>query len=367
MDRRELMTAGVAVAVTATLASAAKAAASYGMTKGAPDIKSVGPLAFGPAGVLFVADPVGAKVFALDVGAGRAMAAQPVSIDKLDMRLAAFLGAAPADIAVRDVAVQPGSNIVFISVMRGSGAAAVPALVKIDAKGELSQVALTNIAFAQTTVEKAPGLDDKRTAGRQPLRSVTVTDLAYTDGTVLIAGASNEEFTSAFRRVAFPFNGAAQLNSLEIFHVSHGRFETASPITSFVPYGGAGSVLAAYTCTPLVQFSLTGAAAGSQVKGKSVADLGPGSTPTDMLHFRQGGEDYFLVANSRHPLMKVARRDIDKQEALIKQADHVGAARKELPQAGVSRLANLGDGHVLMMQQDPAAGLSLRSYAVETL
>jgi hypothetical protein len=394
MDRREVMTAGLAVALTATVASAGAAKAAdlgaYGLKRGQPDIKSLGPIAFGPPGVLFVADPANAKIFALGVGAGRAAKAQPVDIDKLDSRLAAFLGASPADISVKDVAVQPGSNTVFLSVMRGSGAAATPALVKVGADGVFSQVSLKSLPYAETDVEKAPGADDKRMAvrvlasgppstevklpggqtihiDREPLRSVTVTDLAYVNGTLLVAGASNEEFSSAFRRISFPFNGAHQLNSLQIFHVSHGRYETASPITAFVPYGPEGAVLAAYTCTPLVQFSMSDAAPDSLVKGKSVADLGAVSTPIDMVAFRQGGQDYFLVSNSRHPLMRVARDDIDHQDGITQKGDLVGAARKALPQQGVTWMANLGDSHILMLQQDEAGALSLRSYAVESL
>jgi hypothetical protein len=394
MDRREMMAAGLAVALTATVAHAAPEKAAdvkaYGLKRGQPDIKSLGPIAFGPPGVLFVADPAGAKIFALGVGAGRAAKAQPIDIDKLDSRLAAFLGASRDDISVRDVAVQPGSNTVFLSVMRGSGAAATPALVKVGANGAFSQVPLNSIPFAETDVEKAPATDDKRMTVqvlanggpatevklpngqvlhilREPLRSVTVTDIAYVEGTLLVAGASNEEFSSAFRRISFPFDGEHQLNSLQIFHISHGRYETASPITAFVPYGPKGAVLAAYTCTPLVQFSMSDAAPDSLVKGKSVADLGSMSTPIDMVAYSQGGQDYFLVSNSRHPLTRVARGDIDHQEGITQKGDLVGAARKTLPQQGVTWMARLGDSHILMLQQDDANALSLRSYAVESL
>lgn len=391
MDRRELMVASLAVALAGTAAQAAQASEKdYGLKKGTADLKSVGPIAFGPPGILFVADPVGARIFALDVGTGAAAPAQAVDIDKLDTRLAAFLGAKREDIFLRDMAVQPSTHAIYLSVMRGAGADGVPALVKVNAKGDLSLVSLKTIAFASTEVVKPPASDDKRTApvvaadsrmgkpmqipggpainlDMRPLRTVTVTDLAYVDGTLLVAGASNEEFSSAFRRIAFPFAGQDEINSLKIFHVSHGRYETAAPITTFIPYGSKGSVLAAYTCTPLVQFSLDGAAAGAQVNGKSVADLGAVSTPLDMVAFRQGGQDWFLVSNTKHPLMKIARSDIDKQDALTQKADLVGAARHELPQKGVTWMSNLGDGHVLMAHQDETNALSLRSYAVESL
>jgi len=391
MDRRQLVTTSVAVALTASVArAAAKPAggAEYGLQRGTVELKSIGPIAFGPPGILFVADSAGAKIYALDVGAGRAGKVKPVDIDQLDTRLAAFLGAKREDIFVRDMAVQPGGGV-FLSVMRGSGEAATPVLVKVAADGALLQVKLTNIAFAQTDVEKAPLPDDKRLGGRlttdsregatfklpngreirvvrEPLRSVTVTDMAYVDGTLLVAGASNEEFSSAFRRISFPFGGTEALNSLQIFHVSHGRYETASPITTFRPYGPKGSVLAAYTCTPLVQFAIDDAP-GVQIKGKSVADLGSVSTPVDIVSYRQGGADYFLVSNTHHPLMKLARADIDRQDALTQKADLVGAARQSLPQQGVTWMDNLGDGHIVMLQRDETSALSLKTYAVESL
>jgi hypothetical protein len=112
MDRREMMIASMAVSLTATAATAAQAAGKdYGLKKGTADLKSVGPLAFGPPGILFVADPVGARIYALDVGAGRAAPAKPVDVDMLDTRLAAFLGAKREDIFLRDMAVQPSTHV----------------------------------------------------------------------------------------------------------------------------------------------------------------------------------------------------------------------------------------------------------------
>src|SRR4029077_13257043 len=145
--------------------------------------------------------------------------------------------------------------------------------------------------FAQTAIENAPAEDDTRMDGRvvsgeregevmnlpngvslrgarEKLRTVTVTDLAYVDGVLLVAGASNEEFSSSLRRIPFPFTGKALTNSLEIFHVSHGKYETASPIRTFVPYGGNTSLLASYTCTPVVQCSLKDVQSKTHLKGR---------------------------------------------------------------------------------------------------
>jgi hypothetical protein len=195
------------------------------------------------------------------------------------------------------------------------------------------------------------------------MRAVTVTDLAYVDGVLLVAGASNEEFTSCLRRIPFPFGAAPRSNSLEIFHVSHGRYETEAPIRNLVPYGGSTSVLASYTCTPVVHFSLAEAVSGTQVKGRTVADLGAMNTPLDMVAYRQDGQEYVLVANNRHPLLKMACSDIDGQPALTHPTEPVGVPRQTLPLEGVSRMATRDGDQVLMLQRDANGDLHLRTYA----
>ncbi|MBM3946136.1 MAG: hypothetical protein FJ315_01890 [SAR202 cluster bacterium] len=370
----------------------AVSAGKHGLKVGTPGIKSVGPLAFGPDGILFVADNVEAAIFAIDVGdAAPAGDARPLDVENLDTRLAAYLGCSRDDVNIRDMAVHPTSRNVYLSVMRGSGAAAVPVLAKVGADGKVSEVSLENVRFSQTTVEDAPAEDDSRLEvrvladgsregeaieprpgfrlriARDRLRTVTVTDMAYVDGFLLVAGASNEEFASTLRRVPFPFGGKAAANSLEIFHVSHGRYETASPIRKFVPYAGNSSILASYTCTPVVHFSLSEATPGAHVKGRTVAELGAGNTPLDMVSYERDGQEYLLVSNARHPLFKIACKDIDRQGALTQPKEPVGVPRTALPQKGVSRMARLNDSHVLMMQQDEAGNVSLRSYSTARL
>ena len=40
----------------------------YGLEAGSPAVRSVGPITFGPSGILFVADNASAKIFAIDSG-----------------------------------------------------------------------------------------------------------------------------------------------------------------------------------------------------------------------------------------------------------------------------------------------------------
>jgi hypothetical protein len=361
-----------------------------GLVPGTPDLRAVGSLAFGPDGVLFVADNVSASVFAIAVDDDTAgEGAGPVEIDHLDTRLAALLGCARDDVAVRDLAIHPVSGAAYLSVMRGRGADAVPLLVRAGQDGSLSEVPLADVPFARTSIENAPAEDDARVAirlaesgepaeeievrgmkfriVRDPMRAVTVTDLAYAGGTLLVAGASNEEFVSCLRRIPFPFGQAARSNSLEIYHVSHGKYETEAPVRTLVPYGEAGDVLASYTCTPVVHFSLAEAEAGAHVMGRTVAELGSGNTPLDMVSYHRDGQDYLLVANNRHPLFKLACADIDGRAGLTDQQSGVGVPRQDVPLDGVVRMAARGTDEVVMLQRDGDIDLHLRSYATDRL
>jgi hypothetical protein len=360
------------------------------LTFGAPEVRSLGPLAFGPDDVVFVADNVRGVVLALDVAdpSPDAAGAAPFDVSNLDAKLAAFLTCAPGDVHVRGLAVHPRTHNAYLSVQRGFGDGAVPVLLRIDrVDGSLAEVDLGAIAFSELRLDDAPAEDDARVVGelgpnpdaqelefsgvtllvaRRPARTATVTDLAYVDGTLILAGMSNEEFASTLRRAAFPFDGDVAANSLEIFHVSHGAWETAAPIRTFVPYDGGRSVLASYTCTPLVHVPLEGAAPGTHVKGRTVAELGPMNQPLDIVAFEQGGEEYVLVSNSRHPLLKIRCGDIDAQEGLTTPKEPVGAPREVEDLAGVSLMANLDGRHVLVLQEDQQ-GRHLRSLKVESL
>jgi hypothetical protein len=345
----------------------------YGLRAGTADIAVAGPIAFGPDGILFLADNAAAKIFAVDVAdPGPEAGPEPFDLDSVDVRVASFLGCEAGDIVIRDLAVHPVSHNVYLSVQRGRGAAAQAVLIRVSGlDGSVTDVPLDGVPLAWTQLGDAPAADDERldvtlplgdegeevTYGdrtfrllRQPIRTSTVTDLAYVDGTLLIAGLSNEEFSSKLRRIPFPFAGDAAGSSLEIYHVSHGQWETAAPIRAFVPYDGGASILATYTCTPVVHFSLADLQPGAKAVGRTVAELGAVNQPLDMVSFRQDGQEYLLVANSAHGLVKIDCRDIDAQAPLTAAREPVGVPRETKDLSGITRLANLGDGYVLALQ-----------------
>jgi len=142
---------------------------------------------------------------------------------------------------------------------------------------------------------------------------LTITDMAYVNGNVLVAGLSNEEWASSLRSIPYPFKDAAQGSTVQIWHASHGRYETQAPVRTFVPYTISGKeyILAAYTCTPLVKIPVTDLTPGAKVKGTTIADLGSGSQPLDMVPYKKDGHEYILVANSSRGVMKLRADKLD--------------------------------------------------------
>ncbi len=362
----------------------------FGLRAGRADLRSAGPITFGPAGILFLADNAAAKVFAVDVAdLGPAGESGPFDLENVDARVGSFLGCEPSDVVIRDLAVHPLSHNVYLSVQRGRGDAAQPVVVRIGRlDGSITDVPLDDVPVAEGAIGDAPAEDDERLditlplgdegeelqVGertirilRQPIRTSTVTDMAYVSGALLVAGLSNEEFSSRLRRIPFPFSDAVTGSSLEIFHVSHGKWETAAPIRTFVPYDGGASILASYTCTPVVHFPLAGLQDGAKAIGRTVAELGAVNQPLDMVSFIQDGQEYLLVANSAHGLVKIACRDIDGQPPLTEPKQPVGVPRETKDLQGIRRLANLDDSHVLVLQADDAGRQHLRSVKTASL
>jgi hypothetical protein len=361
----------------------------FGLQVGTATVRSAGPIAFGPEGILFLADNAQAVVFAVDVAdPGPPAGSEPFDLASVDAHVASYLGCGVEDVVLRDMAVHPSSHNVYLSVERGHGDTAQAVLLRIDRlDASITDVPLVDVPMASVTIVDAPPEDDERMDVtlpqgdegeelkigertlrilRRPIRTATVTDMAYVDGVLLVSGLSNEEFSSKLRRIPFPFTDEVADNSLEIFHVSHGKWETAAPIRTFVPYDGGRSVLASYTCTPVVHFSLSELTPGTKVIGRTVAELGAMNQPLDMVAFAQDGAEQLLVANSAHGLVKIACRDIDEQPALTEPREPVGVPRETEDLQGITRLANLNGAHVLALQSDDA-GQHLRSLKIASL
>src|SRR5437762_13739489 len=93
-----------------------------GMTEGKPEIKSISQLAFGPEGILLIADSKSAAVFALATGDTTPSAgADSVKVEGINRKIASLLGTSADQILIDDLAVNPLSHIGYIAVSRGRG------------------------------------------------------------------------------------------------------------------------------------------------------------------------------------------------------------------------------------------------------
>jgi DNA gyrase/topoisomerase IV subunit A len=353
-----------AIAVTAALllAGSARADLSESLKQGTPDLKSIGPLGFGPDGVLFVGDPQGAAIFAIDTGDRTPSPAGPFKVPNVNEKIAATLGTEANDILINDLAVNPGTGNAFLSVSRGKGPSALPALVKVTNKGSVEAMKLNDVKFAKAM------LNNLATGERQ--KQDAITHLAYVKGTVYVAGLSNEQFSSTLRAIPFPFSDKATATGIEIFHGAHGRLETNSPIRTFVPFEikGETNILAAYTCTPLVRIPVAELKAGQRIKGTTIAELGNMNRPLDMIVYNKDGKDYILMANSARGVMKVSTEKAESVEPITKHIPGGGKAGLTYETIanlkGVMQLDLLDKEHALLLVKAEGGALNLESIAL---
>ena len=115
-----------------------------------------------------------------------------------------MLGTDARQLSITDLAVNPKSGNVYLAVSRGRGPEAVPILVRVKADGKIEEVSLDNVPFAKADIPAAP--DANATGRGGSPRSQSITDLAYSDGRVFLAGLSNEEFSSRLIAIPYPFS-----------------------------------------------------------------------------------------------------------------------------------------------------------------
>ena len=356
------------------LVAGAETGPSSPAAAGKPDLESAGQLAFGPGGVLFVADSLGTAVWALDLAdGGKPATGELPRIDDVDEKVASLLGTTARDVLLNDLAVHPGSKNIYLSVSRGRGDDARPALVKVDGQGRLSLVELDGLSATKAMITNPPAADAKTRRG-QPKRALTITDLAYADGFVYVAGLSNEEFASNLRKIPYPFGGEMSATSVEIFHGAHGKFETHAPIRTMMPYElkGEAHLLASYTCTPLVTLPVAELKDGTHLKGKTIGELGFGNTPLDMIGFTKEGEPYVLILNNRRAGMRFRSQDLEKAGEvstdvdITAEAPLAGVPYVSVAMGGVLRADNYDDENLVVLRRDVESGaLQIRLWATQ--
>lgn len=163
-------------------------------------LMSAGPLAFGPDGILFVGDSMGASVVAIDTQDTKVNKSAKINVEGVDAKIAALAGTNADQIVINYVKVNPVSKNVYLSASRGKGPDAAAIIAKVDTAGNVSLLSLDNVRSESVSLVDAP---EAGTGARSP-RLQTITDMNYVNGNVMVAGLSNEEWNSALRSIPFP-------------------------------------------------------------------------------------------------------------------------------------------------------------------
>lgn len=373
----------VLVLVSATSGVAIAQNSSPGSGVG-PSLSYLAPMTFGPDAVLFAADSQEVYIYALDLSQHVTGGAPGTKgIPAIDEKIAAVLGTEASNISVTDLAVYPETRNAFISVMRGSE----PVLLRVDGDGEIMVISLDEIPYSRIRLPNRPdeNTDMLLKGGRSmpipnypsnqatdyPLSLFgvqTVTDLAYTDGRLYAAGLSNEEFASKLRSITYPFTEIDEGTSVEIWHAPHDQFETRSPIYTFVPYDidDEPHLIASYLCTPLVKFPVSSLKPGEDVRGQTIAEFGSGNRPLDMIVYQKNGQDFLLMSNNRHGVMKIPTEGFGKAQELTGLVPDGGTAGVPFETIGtlegVEQLDLLDRGHALVLiRHSEQAALNLEA------
>ncbi len=349
---------------------------------------SISALAFHPDGTLLIGDSKAGAIYAVDLGASDRQAWEigpygGTVVANFETQVAARLGTTAEQIVVHDMAVHPQTKTIYLAVSRSRGnwvskwqlpndLGDAKVLVTVSAAGEIGVVDLKDLAVTTVNLPNPVGDDPHPWKPDATMRSEAITDLVYYDGTVYVAGLSNQEFASTMWKVAYPFSDSTQASSLEVFHGAHGKYETHAPVRTFVPYEFEDStqLLAAYLCTPFVTFEIDELEDGAHVKGRTIGEFGSGNYPLDMVLYNKDGQDRILIANSNLPLMIVKPEDVAEFEGEITEAVEGYAAGLEYEirsGAGVQQLDLLTDQAVVALQRTNAGTMDLVALPISRL
>lgn len=339
-----------------------KPTAPYGFVKGTPEIKSITALTFGPTGVLFIGDSQSASVFAIDTKDSKKADAKAYDVQGIDTKIAEALGTTKESISITDIAVNPVSKKLYIAVKNTDG---TPLLLTMTVDNKIEPVSLKNVEYSLVALNDAPPAPaDATDRNASQKRVSSISDMAFADGKLMVSGLSNKEFSSSFRAINFPFTGKQDDEaSLEMYHTSHGRYETTSPIRTFntTVIDGKNYLVASYTCTPLVLFAMDELKPGAHVKGRTIAEMGNGNTPSDMIWLKQNGQNYLVMANTSRPAVKVSYDDIKNFQGSLTQPipGTGGTVFAKLPYEKVLQIDKLDDGRAVLIQRKANGSVDL--------
>ena len=353
-------------------ASAIALACTTSVLAANPTLKSAGALAFDDGNVLFVGDGKAGLVHAFDLSnagltdqsnyqLGRAQTFEGRTIfNHLDVEIAALLGVNSEDVSINDMVVHKSTKKIFLSVHRGHGPDAEAVIVSVN-NGALELVNLEAAEHTSKSVGSVPTTETLEFG--QLLNTLAITDIDFYNGEILVAGVSNEEFSSKLRRMPFPFTDKISTTSVEIWHAVHAQYETRAPIINqtVVELDGEPTLIAIYACTPIVKIALADLKDGVEVRGTMIGEMGFGNTPLDIVPYTNAwdGSSNVVVTNTNRSAASLSLNAVANAEAMpqgegVKPVFTVaGVDQFSLPMSGTMHLDTVDEAYAVVVRRSP--------------
>ncbi|MCE4556553.1 hypothetical protein [Pelomonas cellulosilytica] len=280
---------------------------------GAP-VESAGKMTFVDENTVVIADWRAGQLHTLTLPPVTSRTPTPFNLKDVSGAIATALHTRPERLRFEDMAVRPGSEVAYITLSVDGGTAGTPhkpVLVSVDAAGKVGRVDMERSKRESVAIGNLPAADKKLWRDTQAA-SLTVTDMKFHDGKLYVAGLSNATFASTLRVFDFPFKGGAAVSSVEMYHPVHNQLETRAPIRKMVitNLNGEPTLVAAFTCSPLVTIPLKDLKDGAHIAAKTVAEFGWGSAPAGMVMFDAGQGPMVLLTHSHKSADLVSVADI---------------------------------------------------------
>ena len=325
-------------------------------------VKSISTMTFAPDGKLIVSDWKSNALHALSLPDTKTAESGSFNLYDVDKAIAQALGTDREQIRVTKAIFETTANKAILAVETGAQPEAPVVIAVFGSDGAGTLYNLNELVAATLSLDDVP--PETSLWEHTPARSFLVTAMKAHDDEIFVAGIANSDFSSTLRRVAYPFNGTSATTSVEIYHAVHNQIETRAPIRAFsiVDIAGAPHVLAAYTCTPLVTIPIANLKDGAHITGKTIAELGYGNTPLDVVPFdvSDQGETsrWVMIANSSRAA------DLISFDAIVAANSEVGLSQPvQVPfetRSGVSAMQAPITNAVCLVDQDEQFLLSLR-------
>jgi hypothetical protein len=369
-SRRNFVSTTAVTAATASIVGAVAStyAEAKPMSKTSKKVQSISAMAIAPDGKIIVADWRLSALHSLTLPT--LPAAKEASFNVLDLseRLAKAFQMDALSIRVTASALDAKSQVAVLALSLGRQANAPAGLALVDSKGKVTVLDIDSVFSATQPLSGTPG--ESNLWSKQTTRSLLVTDMKAVGNELIVAGLSNSSFDSTLRRIPYPFIDAGSSSAISMYHAVHNQIETRAPVRAFniIDVAGQPTLLAAYTCTPLVTVPIADLKDGAKVRGKTIAELGFGNSPLDVVSFSinyQGKKsDWVLIANSAKAADLISLQEIVKaaqSEGLSTPVkapfeQFAGVRTIPVPIANIQRVMDQGPQFLSVLRRDAQDG-----------